>query len=53
MTNCTYNTPLYISLLSLHNCDAKMPNFTFYTCGGCKQQTDGKIFFFFLNLDNL
>ena len=36
---------LYISLLSLHDYDVKLPNFTF--CGG----RDEKIFFLFLNVD--
>ena len=36
---------LYISLLSLHDYDIKLPNFTF--CGG----RDEKIFLLFLNVD--
>ena len=36
---------LYISLLSLHDYDVKLPNFTF--CVG----RDEKIFFLFLNVD--
>ena len=39
---------LYISLLSLHNYEGEMPNFTFY--GGHVLTSDGKIFSLSLNL---
>ena len=39
-----HHTFLYISLPLLHNCDVKMPSFTFY--GGCKQVTTNFSFSF-------
>ena len=38
---------LYISLLSLHDYNVEMPNFTFY--GERKLTSDDEFFFFFLN----
>ena len=40
---------LYISLLSLNDCEVKRPNFTFY--GGHKHKTT--MFFLFVNLDTV
>ena len=50
---CMYtHTFLYISLPSLHDCDVKMPNFTFYggAGGGGAWTSDDKFFFLFFNL---
>ena len=44
------HTFLYISSPSLHDCDVKMPNFTFYGGGGGPWTSDDKFFFLFLNL---
>ena len=41
---------LYISLSSLHDCDVKLPNCTFY--GGCEHKKAFS-FSFFLNLDTV
>ena len=47
--SCTFNF-LYISLQWLHDCDIKLPNFTFY--GGRKHKTTTFLFFFWTSIQS-